>query len=319
MLAVNSVISASIIDERTDFQNSLVVNHYVNIAKLIWNKIYIPDSNPFFDELLVSVDKLPQSVRTQFKNAIAHRRVKLPNSQVKNLFELKLEFESIMNLKSDWMDLLIVGETQGIDLGLKPGSFGSRIGEIEVAFGELVEQCQLISGTQLAGEFKKGTNREIIWKKVFVRDTEHAEFISIIDRYFFNVRNFSRADNSSRWFLSKIQENAFNCKSIKIFCQESEDLSTSSFRRQLEFIAKNVSIELILVPELVWKEQQHQRYIRYGNFGALIIDPGFDVLSELIPKVFVYHKENGVFETRGRHEWETRVQQIVKKVLVGSK
>ena len=134
MLALNSVISASIIDERTDFQSAVIVNHYANIAKLIWNKIYIPDGNRYFDELLASVEKLPQSVRTQFKNAIAHRRVKLSNIQTARLSELKLEIDSVMNLKSDWMDLLIVGENQGINLGLKPGSFGSRIGEIEVLY-----------------------------------------------------------------------------------------------------------------------------------------------------------------------------------------
>ena len=319
MLALNSLISASIIDDSDDLKSAIMINHFSNIAKLISDKIYIPEGNPFFEDLLASVEKLPQNVRTQFKNAIARKKVKLSESQIKSLFELKLNFDSVTNLKTDWIDLLVVGENQGINLGLEQGSFGGRIGEIEVAFGELVEQCKLITGTQLAGEFKKDTNRDLIWTKVFARDVEHAEFISIVDRYFFDVPHFSRGDNATRWFLTQIQQTAFNCKSVKVFCQETEGLLSDSFRKQLAFVAKHVELELVLVPELIWKQQQHHRYIRYGKFGALIIDPGFDVLSKLTPKVCVYHKENGRLETSGRQDWESRVSQNVKKASIGSK
>ena len=318
MLAINSVISSSIIDDREDLESSIVVNHYLNIARLIMNKIYLPADNSIYENLVVATEKLPQSVRFQFKNAIARKRVKMSELQTECLSELKLDEDSLSKLQTDFIDLLVVGESLGIELGLKPGSLGSQIGQTEVVLGELLEQCKLITGTQLFGEFRKDTNRDFIWKKIFTRDVEHADFISIVDRYFFNPRNFSRDDNAVRWFLTKIQECVRNCKSVQIFCEENDDLKSDLFKKQLEFVAKKLKIELILVPELIWKQSQHHRYIRYGSLGTLIIDPGFDVFSKLVPKKCIYTKQIGANETRDRQDWEKRISQNFSKVLIGS-
>ena len=317
MLALNSIISSSIIDEESDLGNDRMVNHFLNIVRLIDEKIYLPENSPFFSELRLSAEKLPQSVRTQFLSVIARKKVKLSERQDQNLSDLKLDLDALLQVTSNLIDLLVVGEHEGVALGLKPGSQGRQLGAIEVAFGTLVEQSRLVKMTSLHGEYEKNTTRDLIWKNLFSRDVEHSEFISIVDRYFFNPDNFGMRDNASRWFITQIQKTASNCKLISIFCEEKDELRSDRFRKQLGFIVNNIPIEMFLVPGQTWKQSQHQRYIRYGRRGSVIIDPGFDGFSSLIPKTYTYQKSIRPHQTNNRKDWETRVSQSARKVSIG--
>ena len=313
MTSLNSVCLPSVIEEYLELKSPITRAYFLNLSKVILDRLYIVDDDIHFNEFRSSIEKLPQDIRYRLKSVLVQKRIHNANENTELLTPRDDRNEQSPKMVSRFIDIFVVGENEGLEVyGIDSGSEGKIIDGIPYVCGSLVQFCERVTSFENSGEIKPNINRSTIWPKLFQRDVENAPFISIVDRYYLKTLGNGRGDNGCKWFLEQISLHAQNAKSIKIFSDLAEDVDIPRIRNIIRSSEIAERIEIYNVESNVWKSQQHQRYIRYGKRGLLFLDPGFDAFTELTKKSVTYIKKSDQKDLIDRQSWENSFSSKTK-------
>jgi hypothetical protein len=304
-----------VIKEYAEDKSPLARAYFLSLSQLILDRLYIIEDDRYFKEFCKSIDCLPQDLRYRFKSVLDRKRIKRNGDDSENVVGSNESFEKIPISVMKWIDLLVVGEQEGHSaFGIEVNSHEKSFEGVSLVCSEIVQFCSRVSSFQSSGDIKPDIDRSIIWPKLFQRDVENAPYISIVDRYFLKTLANGRSDNGCKWILEQINGSAMNCRSLKIFAEFDNELDPQRIKNVVDSLGKNINTEIFAVDSLVWKSQQHQRYIRYGTRGLLFLDPGFDVFTNITRKAVTYIKKSDQKDLIDRQSWENSNSQKSKMV-----
>ena len=317
MTSLNSICLPSVIEEYLESKSPIARSYFLNLSKVILDRLYIVDDDAVFNDLRSSIEKLPQDIRYRLKSVLAQKRIHNVQANDQEITSPVGQFEHSLEKMNRFIDIFVVGENEGLEsYGIDTGSEGKVIDGIPYVCGSLVQFCERVTSFENSGEIKPNINRSAIWPKLFQRDVENAPHISIVDRYFLKTLGNGRGDNGCRWLIEQLRDYAINAKSVKIFSDLADDVDLLRIRNVVKSLGMSERIEIYNVELSVWKSQQHQRYIRYGKRGLLYLDPGFDVFTEITKKSVTYIKKSDQKDLLDRQSWENSFSTKAKMVLL---
>ncbi len=242
----------------------------------VWERfgvLVVPEDK---DSLNRAIERLPQSYRKKWKNALKSSRFRVIEKDLPDFSGINVEADLLAF--SEKADLVSLEDARGVCVCISDENYSKvyEEAELEVCRFAFLDRSHAVTSRKDAWDtlIYKGERREDIWKNKFSGLCRYAKRISLIDRYAGKnlIKSFGKGEVSGVEIflrrLSSINE-CIDSKTINLFVSDEETEKNALVRtmsKVLEGSRRNVrSFHVHICPDKIFGAAAHDRFVRFDN------------------------------------------------------